>query len=403
MNARLFFKEGAIGGLLGVGGGAAGSGFGGPTANPSDPTGNANLQNSYQQLQNVAAGNGPNPAMAQYNQNVQNLAKQQSGAISSIQGISPALAARMASQQGSAAMQNAAAQGASTQAEQQLGAMGQAASVAGQQAGIASGMQQNVNNVNSGLAQNQMQGQQGMVGGLMNGAAMVAGLANGGVVHKMADGGTVGPISQFTQFLHSQVSAAPAMQVQQAAQVPASGSSLAGGLGGLGGTSSIGKKKAHAAAPATDPAGTAIGAYAPGGNDIYSTPNFAANEMNMHGGMGAADYMNPSQSGFATSLMNQPTGMARGGRVPALLSPGETYIPPGKVNQAAKSANPLASGKRIPGTPKVAGNSYANDVVPAKLEAGGVVIPNSIMQSKNPAAGAKDFIADIIAKRKARK
>jgi len=105
--------------------------------------------------------------------------------------------------------------------------------------------------------------------------------------------------------------------------------------------------------------------------------------------------------------MNRDSGMgasfARGGRVPALLSPGETYIPPGKLNQAAKSANPLAAGKKVPGKPKVAGNSYANDVVPAKLEAGGVVIPNSIMQSKYPAAGARDFIAGIIAKRKAHK
>src|SRR5665213_976096 len=114
MNSRFFFKEGNIGGALGFSSGAGGSGFAGPQQ-ASDQTGMANLQNSYQQLQNVAAGNGPNPAMAQYTQNVQDLAKQQSGAISSVQGISPALAARMASQQGSGAMQNAAAAGANVQ------------------------------------------------------------------------------------------------------------------------------------------------------------------------------------------------------------------------------------------------------------------------------------------------
>jgi len=86
MSSRLFFKEGSIGGIFGVNGGASGTGFGGPTANPADPTGNANLANSYNQLQQVAQGNGPNPAMAQYNQNIQNQAKQQAGAISSVQG-----------------------------------------------------------------------------------------------------------------------------------------------------------------------------------------------------------------------------------------------------------------------------------------------------------------------------
>jgi len=179
MSSRLFFKEGSIGGIFGVNGGASGTGFGGPTANPADPTGNANLANSYNQLQQVAQGNGPNPAMAQYNQNIQNQAKQQAGAISSVQGISPALAARMASQQGSAAMQNSAGQGATTQAEQQLGAMGQAASVAGQQASIAAGMQQNVNNANAGLAGGIMGQQSTAIGGMFNSAGQMMGMMGG--------------------------------------------------------------------------------------------------------------------------------------------------------------------------------------------------------------------------------
>jgi len=360
---------GAIGGLLGVSGGAAGSGFGGPSASPADFTGNANLTNSYNQLQQVAMGNGPNPAMAQYNQNIQNLAKQQAGAISSVQGISPALAARIASQQGSSAMQNAAGQGATTQAEQQLGAMGQAASVAGQQAGIASGMQQNVNNVNAGLAGTSMQGQQGLVGGLMNSVGKVGSLfAGGGEVQKMASGGSAQPMSQFTQFLQGRAAGSP-VQVAPTPQTAA----VSGFSQGLGGSN-----KGSGGAPKPSPAASNAG----------QGPTEAASAS-----MGAGiPYAQPMAAGFA-----------KGGKVPALLSPGETYIPPGKVNQAAKSANPIASGKRVPGKPKVPGNSYANDVVPAKLESGGVVIPNDIMQSKDPAAGARDFIAGIIAKRKARK
>ena len=189
---------GAITGLLGLGGGAAGSGFGGPSVQPADYTGMANLQDVYKQLGQVAAGQGPNPAQAQYFKNIQDLAKQQAGALSSVQGISPALATRMISQQQSGAMQNAAAQAAASQAAQQLGAMGQMGGIAGQQAGIAAQMQANVNNINAALAQQQMQGQQGMLGGIMQAGGSALGLfkAHGGEVEKYAAGGDVsGPQS----------------------------------------------------------------------------------------------------------------------------------------------------------------------------------------------------------------
>lgn len=73
-------------------------------------------------LAQQAAGGGPNPAMAQYQQNVNQAGAQAAGLISSQKGISPALAARMAAQQQSASMQGAAAQGAQLQAQQQLAA-----------------------------------------------------------------------------------------------------------------------------------------------------------------------------------------------------------------------------------------------------------------------------------------
>lgn len=102
--------------------------------------------------------------------------------------------------------------------------------------------------------------------------------------------------------------------------------------------------------------------------------------------------------GAAGLLGGGITYQAQGGKVPAMVSPGETYLPPNKVKQVEKGANPLAVGKRIPGKPKVKGNSYANDIVPATLESGGIVIPNSIMQSKNPAKGAADFVRQIQSK-----
>ena len=89
---------------------------------------------------------------------------------------------------------------------------------------------------------------------------------------------------------------------------------------------------------------------------------------------------------------------AEGGQVPALVSPGEQYLPPKDVSKVKKGANPLSVGERIPGKPKVKGNSYANDTVPKTLESGGIVIPNNIMQSKNPHFEAMKFVHATIAK-----
>lgn len=45
------------------------------------------------------------------------------------------------------------------------------------------------------------------------------------------------------------------------------------------------------------------------------------------------------------------------------------------------------------------GNSYDNDKIPAYLSEGEVVIPRSVMQSKDPVRGSADFVAKVMAKR----
>ncbi len=90
---------------------------------------------------------------------------------------------------------------------------------------------------------------------------------------------------------------------------------------------------------------------------------------------------------------------AKGGKVPAMVSPGEQYLPPKDVQKVVQQGkNPLAVGERIPGKPKFKGNNYANDIVPKTLESGGIVIPNKIMQSKNPHFEAMKFVHATIAK-----
>lgn len=159
----------------------------------------------FNQLQNVANGQGPNPAQAMLNQatgqNVVNQASLMAGQRGS--SANPGLIARQAAMEGGALQQNAAGQGATLQAQQSLGALNQLGGLAGQQVqqqggamgnllnANQSGLQaQNQNNVNlagtqAGIAQGQQQAQGGILGGVGRGIAglgSVIGLADGGAV-----------------------------------------------------------------------------------------------------------------------------------------------------------------------------------------------------------------------------
>lgn len=92
--------------------------------------------------------------------------------------------------------------------------------------------------------------------------------------------------------------------------------------------------------------------------------------------------------------------LAEGGPVPALVSPGEKYLPPQAVKAVKQGANPMDVGHTIPGTPKVPGakDSYANDTVPKTLQEGGIVLPRSVTKSKNPDKAAQDFVSAIFAR-----
>lgn len=106
----------------------------------------------------------------------------------------------------------------------------------------------------------------------------------------------------------------------------------------------------------------------------------------------------PPKSSGPQSIFGQSLMMAQGGKVPAMVSPGEVYLSPDKVKQVAKGKDPIKAGERIPGKAKVAGNSYANDTVKRNLDAGGVVIPKSVMESKDPHAQAEKFVLAVMAK-----
>lgn len=344
------------------------------------------------QLQGVANGTGPNPAQAQLNQatgqNIANQAAMMAGQRGG--GSNVGLLARQAAQQGAATQQQAVGQGATLEAQQRmnaLGALGQqqsnmanlATNQVGQQAGALGQynqaaqseqqnllnsvaqqnaanvqMQSNINNANAGIAGINAQGQQGVAGGLLNGVSSAVGalFAHGGQV-KMADGGMTpslgvdlnlspqGPMSNAGRFLYG---SAPS-QTQPLD------------------FSAMGK----------------TGKDAQGAQALYAAGNNAAGT---------------AAKGIGAAVKGIEKMFAEGGKVPAMLSPGERYLSPAEAKSAAQGkVDASKAGEKIPGKAKVKGDSLANDIVPKTLQEGGLVIPKSVMESKNPKKEAAAFVS----------
>ena len=428
---------GAITGLVGLNGGASGTGFQTPQqaqiqqgVNTGQTTqsygqnqqalaqqqgllnalqgqnGIGNQSSVYNQMQGIANGTGPNPAQAMLAQQTgQNVATQgalmagQRGASGNV-----GLMARQAAQQGAATQQQAVGQGDTMQANQSLNALGQMGNIANTQASnqigatgavtqanqaeqgnllnalgaqnsATVGSQGSVNSGNTTLAGTQMQGQQGLLGGAMNAAGSIAGLARGGQVGAsmpMASGGMAGPQSSFGQFLSSvgtpgQASSGPAAQLGSNAGAQALsqvGSNFQGPQGS--GAGEIDNYN-----PDTAYAGPSAGPWAPGMNGPAQAPDTSTST-----GVSAID-----------------DTMSGGGMVDVVLSPGEKVVSPGKVSDAAGG---LIKAMTVPGKANVKGDSLKNDTYKTKLPEGSVVIPRT--KSKDPQK-EKSFVQATLAKR----
>lgn len=409
-----------ISGLLGTAGGFKGTGIDAPNdwvdnakldaANQGVDTGMAGqssllqalqaqngLQNQssvYNQYQNVANGTGPNPAQAQLAQatgaNTANQAALMAGQRGSSQNTG--LMARQAAMQGGANQQQAAGQAATLQAQQSLGALGQMGGMANTMASNQIG-QTNTNeqaaqarqnallnqNANQNAIRSQLisgtAAQQGAIGGqsmntagaMMSSSGGSDSKAEGGYIEqkpKMGMGGMIGSMMQM-------------FGMAEGGEVP-NGSAYQG-------QSAFGHFLNSQEVQRVDPGGT---------------PDMGQNAINA-GGQQMADKMQKNKSKQSTQdNSDSELQLAEGGKVPAMVSPGEQYLPPKDVKKVVNGkADPLSTGERIPGKPKYKGNNYANDTVPKTLEEGGIVIPNKIMQSKNPHWEAMKFVHATMAKK----
>ena len=320
------------------------------------------------QLGQIASGNGPNPALAQLAQTTgQNV--QQQGALAAGQrgaGANVGLIARGAADAGVNAQQQAVGQAATLRAQQQL-------------AGISALQQQ------QGL---QQQTASGVVGqqqsGLQNLSSQQIGATNAynqaqlsqqqGINQTIADQGQ-----------------------QQAGLIGKLGTGVVNGAS-TAGVALAGGGSSQAAANTVPNTGNTAASYT-------SLPNVYGNSMQAYqslaeGGPVYANSANQSAGLKANYKGKSRIGsvlMASGGKVPALVSPGEIYLSPEKAKKVAEGKASPSIGERIKGKAKVAGNSYANDTVKKTLTAGGVVVPRS---HSGDSAKAKKFVEAIASKKK---
>jgi len=438
-----------ISGILGTAGGFKGTGVDAPTtgnfvtpdqvsanytnaqnaltqqqnfANAVQPGGLAALNSQQQllgQLQTGAQGGGPNPAMNQLNQataaNTANQAALMAGQRGSSQNVG--MIARQADQQGANSQQQAAGQAATMSAQQQIAYMqqlqqqqqnmvGNQAAATGaytnatqaEQLGLlnaAVGAQNNLNAANTSMIGQTAQQQASFGGGASSGA--------GSMMSMMAEGGQAkaGDVSTPMPIIQPQAATDP--------KVPKSAigkmfSSFAGTSGQQSPGQQFGAGLGHlinnwfSSSPESNTPQNSQEYYGLSGDSPIGD---AADEEN---GRMAADSMQGPMGPQEQTTMDIGDGgsmAAKGGKVPALVSPGEKRIHAKDIEKVKAGADPMEVGKTIPGKAKVKGakNSYANDTVPMNLNEGDIILPRSVTQAKHPHWEAHKFVSALMAKK----
>ena len=306
-----------------------------------------------QMLTDQAQGKGVNPALAQLNQTTNKNIQQSTGMIASQKGINPALAARTAAMTGASANQTAAGQAATQTANQQLSTQSLLANALQAQRGQDISQQQAATQLLG--TSGQLQNQQNQVN-----------------------------LSNLTQ------------QQQLNAAVAAQNANLQQGANQINANVATGNASTNAAIAGgvMQGAGAAVGMMADGGQvpDAFTVPAIPA--VGVPSGMSAFDSgMSALGKGAGKAFAKKktpgaPVGGGDGGSVGAMLAEG------GELDGR--------EGGHVPGAASVAGDSYRNDTVDAKLSPGEIVLPRSVSQSPDAAAKAAAFVAAIKAGGKGR-
>lgn len=391
------------------------------------------------QLQNQANGQGPNPAQIQFGQNLNAATQAAAGTIASEKGISPALQAQLIAQQQGAAGQNAASGSALMQSQQQLAAQQQLAqqqqalqNVAGTQVAQQQG-QQNALAANTGNQVNQLQNQQGALQNVAGSQIANQGQAlNNLNAQSQNEQGlllnSIGGQNQAQQAGQANVNNANAAMAQTNAKNSAGfANNLIFGTAGTSKGLLGGAKGGEVKKDKIDPV--------KGKNPKFNMSKipehfhpiihiFHPHLMMADGGEiplisddGSELGMSRPAGGGITGALKQAgpmlaeAAMAEGGEATSTSSQTEPAPPYDPNSDFAREVSKGFSeqmynggqanyqkGAMVPGKPKVNHNSVKNDVVPAILSPGEVVIPLNIMKSKDPVQGAADFVKALMDK-----
>lgn len=364
-------------------------------------------QGLIDQVLAMGRGEGPNPALDQLRMTTDENVKQAAAQAAANRGINPMLAARMASQNQAAANQQAAGQGALQAAQQQIaaqqlggGLLGQQVGQQMQQAGMQGQMglgllqtrqaseaarrqaQQNyqnmINNVfhqnnatNAGVAAQNAQTSGGYGMGAMSGISSAFGSAAGGmykggevpnpfqkhVAQKLASGGTAGSYMAFQKDNPMESFMGGGGQGQLASAMGSAGSSLGDKL-----------------------------------NNAFASQS-SLNTLGQRPSLGGMQ--GPSAIGLG---MNSAPAWQRNATLRD--TPAPINVPSSLGDLSATPTESLvgwnlSQGGKVLGKAKVEGDSESNDIVPAMLSPGEVVIPRTAMQSPQD---AHEFLDRIIQK-----
>lgn len=414
------------------------------------------------QYQDIAAGRGPNPAMAMLNQQTgQNVANQaalmagQRGA-----GANVGLMARQAAQQGAATQQQAVGQGATMQAQQQLNALG---AIGAQQQAIGN-TTANIGNTNSNVANiaaqqiAQQQAQQQALAGMSQAqvaqqqAAINAAqqAASGMTAQQMAQqqalagtantiagqqiGQTNANVSSNFQQQAAQQQAAQAMNANQVAmqsninsanaglagetikgQSGVAGGLLSGAASGLAALAKGGEVQKMADGGPTEPMPAAPpvpNAVAAPGMDQQGGAQSSYGKFMQGMGSGMAQNQDPLQKGTADMtksliglLKSKPSAAAGGSGFAGADASAMAATPVVMASKGGDAMHDYRGGGHVKAKDAKEkavkkGDSYDNDKIPAMLSEHEIVIPRHVTQGKDPVKGAADFVAKVLAKRK---
>lgn len=317
------------------------------------------------QLQQQAMGQGPNPAqIALANATGQNIAQQ--GALMGSQrgaGQNAGLLARQIGQQGAGIQQQAVGQSAQLQAQQQLAAqqalMQQQQSMAGLATQQVGQQQTGLNAFNSGS--------QGLLGGAQN------------------------AVDSYNNARVSQQNAANGSNAGVAAKNSEGQQGILGGLlGGAGSAvASVGSKMLGLASGGRVPQTSQQGSFLKN----FSTMGSASPGINpmMTG-------MNQLSSGIGSLFGGRQAPQAAPAPLPFMTQPGVLAVPQQTMPQAMPGMEQpqelmASQGAIVPGQAPRPGDDSQNDVVPAMLSPGEIVIPRSMAMDPMKAAAFAHSVA----------